>query len=77
MTRVGVDALGLGREAHHQAMLQRRAHDAIDVVDRDVRAAVEQRLHLGAEQQRLAAARARAVGDAAAHLGIGAGAPAA
>ena len=63
--RARIDAVGARREVEHQAVIQRRHGDAVDVVVGDVDPPGEQGAHLGAEQQRLAAARARAEGDVA------------
>src|SRR5207249_7168572 len=62
---LGVDARRAGGEVEHQTVAERGGRHPLDVVGGDVRAAVEERQHLGAEDQRLPAARARAVGHVA------------
>src|SRR3954469_2450716 len=59
--RVGPDALGLALEVHDHAVAQRGRRDVADVVDRHSVAALEQRADLGGEDDRLQAARRRAV----------------
>src|SRR6185436_6852892 len=54
-----IDAVGEGGEVEHEPVTERRHGDAIDVVVGEVDASVEQRQHLGAEKQCLAAARTR------------------
>src|SRR5689334_18739260 len=57
---VGVDAVGLGLEVDEDAVAQHRKRDGGDVGEGDDGAAFEQSARFGAEQQRLAGARAGA-----------------
>src|SRR5258708_26150022 len=62
-----VDAVGMRGVVKHDAMREAGDCDALDVLTRDIGAAVEQRAHLGAENKRLRAARARAEHHVAIH----------
>src|SRR5438128_11400017 len=56
--RIGTDVFGLGLEVAQQPMAQRWNHAVGDVVVADTDAAVEQGVDLGAQDERLGAARA-------------------
>src|SRR5713101_195809 len=57
--RFGRHALGLGLEVEQQAMPQARNDGVVDVVVANTDAAREQRVNLGAQNQRLRTARTR------------------
>src|SRR5579864_5004070 len=54
-----INVVGMGRIVKHDAMFECGRGDLIDIVVRDVGAPVEQRLYLGAQDERLRATRAR------------------
>src|SRR5262245_2530431 len=60
---VGVDALGLSLEVQDDPVPESGRGDGAKILAADVRAAVRQRAHLGAEDERLGPPRARPVAD--------------
>src|SRR4051794_28664863 len=64
---VGGDRLALGVDRQHQAVAQGGQGDRLDVVDREVVAALDQRRDTAREGQRLDAARTRPEADEAFH----------
>ena len=72
--RFGADVLGLGLEVAQQAMAQRRDDRVVDVFVADADAALEQRVDLGAQDERLGAARTRAEAQVLRDFGNRAGA---
>src|SRR5262245_43019898 len=69
--RARIDAIGNRREIQYQPVVQRRDRDLVDVIVRDVHAAIEQCAHLGAQQERLPAAGTRTETDVAGDLLVG------
>ena len=57
------DAFGLGAVIQQDAVAQDRIGQRLDVLDRDVRAALQQRARLGAQHEELAGPRAGAPAD--------------
>src|SRR3981081_1811417 len=62
-----VDAVGMRGVVKHDAMREAGDCDALDILTRDVGAAVEQRPHFGAENKCLRTARTRAEHHVAIH----------